>query len=51
MCSIRTLLIDLFASVWNSGGGDKPKLWNVVLPRDCKQFQAKFDEIQAQLQY
>lgn len=50
-CVLRyPFIVDLFASVWNSGGGDTPKIRSFKLARDCQQFKVKFEDIQAQLQ-
>ena len=40
----------LFQDIWTSGGGDKLKLRDWILPRDSTEFKAKFDEIQGQLE-
>ena len=40
----------LFQEIWTSGGGDKLKLRDWILPQDSTKFKAKFDEIQGQLE-
>lgn len=42
--------MNLFQKIWTSGGGDKLKLRDWILPRDSTKFKAKFDEIQGQLE-
>ena len=42
--------VTLLTNLWINGGGDKPKHRTWILPRDCPDFQTKFDSIQAQLE-
>ena len=46
---ICTLLVDLLTALWKQGGGDKPIMRKWTLP-NSPEFQAKFDEVQQQLE-
>ena len=43
-------LVELLTNVWTTGGGDKPVLQTWLMPSECADFQAKFDQVQEQLE-
>lgn len=50
MDHVLIILVELLTDVWTAGGGDKPVLQTWLMPSDCAYFQAKFDQVQEQLE-